>query len=83
MPLQELLNMLQSNESFTDSRKVLYEQMDKRIKELENSRYLDWESSDESGKGVIFITSNPHLLYRIPSTFLMPISNVFSVKPCS
>ncbi|CAO3677518.1 unnamed protein product [Rhizopus stolonifer] len=48
IPLQDLLNMLQSNESFTDSRKVLYEQMDKRIEELENSRYLDWESSDES-----------------------------------
>ncbi|KAI9244801.1 hypothetical protein BY458DRAFT_447597 [Sporodiniella umbellata] len=40
--------MLQSNGSFVTAKEVLSEQIDKRIEELENSRYLDWESSDES-----------------------------------
>lgn len=48
-PLKDLLNMLRSNSSFTDARKVLVEQIDKRIEELEDDRSLDWESSDESG----------------------------------
>ncbi|KAG1143058.1 hypothetical protein G6F37_011401 [Rhizopus arrhizus] len=47
-PLKDLLNMLRSNSSFTDARKVLVEQIDKRIEELEDDRSLDWESSDES-----------------------------------
>lgn len=56
-PLQDLLNMLRSNSSFIHARKVLIEQIDKRIEELEDDRSLDWESSDESGNKLPYITT--------------------------
>lgn len=48
IPLEDLLNMLQSNASFVDTRKVLVEQIDKKIEELDKSPYWDWEVNDES-----------------------------------
>ncbi|KAG1174625.1 hypothetical protein G6F70_004731 [Rhizopus microsporus] len=48
IPLEDLLNMLQSNASFVDTRKILVEQIDKKIEELDKSPYWDWEVNDES-----------------------------------
>ncbi|KAI7897604.1 uncharacterized protein BX663DRAFT_556558 [Cokeromyces recurvatus] len=47
LPLDELLHMLPSNDTFIIARNVINEQIDKRIEELKEERYWDWQSIDD------------------------------------
>ncbi|KAI8327169.1 hypothetical protein EDC96DRAFT_532516 [Choanephora cucurbitarum] len=47
IPLKDMLNMLPSNHSFIQSRRVLNEQIDKRVEEINEASYWEWQASDE------------------------------------
>lgn len=49
-PFDDLLHMLPSNQSLNMTRNVLNEQLDKRIAEIKQERYWDWQATEDSGK---------------------------------
>lgn len=56
IPLEDLLHMLPTNETLESTRRVIDEQLDKRMDEIEKEKYWDWQpTDDESGKFKLYI----------------------------